>query len=54
MEGMQEYTITPRAAGDTGQRGIEQEGGTGNKGGHAPMNPRNSKGKVAIPTKPAQ
>ena len=29
-------------------------GGTGNKGGCAPMNPRNGKGKAAIPTKPAQ
>ena len=33
---------------------IKQEGGAGNKGGHAPMNPRNGKGKVATPTKPAQ
>ena len=28
--------------------------GAGNKGGHAPMNPRNCKGKAATPTKPAQ
>ena len=54
MEGMQEHTITSRAARDTGQRGIKQEGGTGSKGGHTPMNPRNGKGKVATPTKPAQ
>ena len=54
MEGMQEHTVTPRAARNTGQRGNKQEGGTGNKGGRTPMNPRNSKGKVATPTKPAQ
>ena len=54
MEGMQEHTVTPRAAGNTGQRSIKQEGGAGNKGGHVPMNPRNGKGKVATPTKPAQ
>ena len=54
MEGLQEHTVTPRAAGNTGQRSIKQEGGTGNKGGHAPMNPRNGKGKVTTPTKPAQ
>ena len=27
MEGMQEHTVTPRAARNTGQRGIKQEGG---------------------------
>ena len=54
MEGMQEHTITPRAARNTGQRGVKQEGGAGSKGGHAPMNPRNGKGKVTTPTKPAQ
>ena len=54
MEGLQEHTVTPRAAGNTGQRGIKQEGGAGNKEGHTPMNPRNGKGKVATPTEPAQ
>ena len=33
---------------------LNRKGGTGSKGGHAPMNPRNGKGKVATPTKPAQ
>ena len=54
MEGMQEYNVTPRAAGNTGQRSIKPEGGAGSKGGCAPMNPRNGKGKVATPTKPTQ
>ena len=54
MEGLQEDTITPRAAGNTGQGSIKQDGGTGNKGGHTPMNPRNGKGKAATLTKPAQ
>ena len=54
MEGLQEHTVTPRAAGNIGQRSIKQEGGAGNKGGHASMNPRNGKGKVATLTKPAQ
>ena len=54
MEGMQEHTVTSRAARDTGQRGIKQEGGAGSKGGCAPMNPRNGKGKVATLTKPTQ
>ena len=33
---------------------LNRKGGTGNKGGRAPMNPRNDKGKAATPTKPAQ
>ena len=33
---------------------LNRKGGTGSKGGHAPMNPRNGKGKVTTPTKPAQ
>ena len=52
MEAMQEHTVTSRAARDTGQRGIKQEGGTGSKGGRAPMNPRNGKGKVTTQTNP--
>ena len=54
MEGLQEDTVAARAAGNTGQGSIKQGGGTGNKGGRAPMNPRNSKGKAATPIKPAQ
>ena len=54
MEGLQEHTVTPRAAGNTGQRSVKQEGGAGNKGGRTPMNPRNGKGKVATPTKLSQ
>ena len=52
MEGLQEDTVTPRAAGNTGS--VKLDGGTGNKGGHAPMNPRNGKGKATTPTKPTQ
>ena len=33
---------------------LNRKGGTGSKGGYAPMNPRNGKGKVATLTKPAQ
>ena len=33
---------------------LNRVGGTGGKGGHAPMNPRNGKGKVAMPVKPTQ
>ena len=33
---------------------LNRAGGTGNKGGHTPMNPRNGKGKAATPTKPPQ
>ena len=54
MEGLQEHTVTPRTAGNIGQRSVKQEVGAGNKGGCAPMNPRNGKGKVATPTKPTQ
>ena len=32
---------------------LNRVGGAGNKGGHAPMNPRNGKGKAATLTKPA-
>ena len=32
MEGMQEHTVTPRAARNTGQRGIKQEGGCWKQG----------------------
>ena len=54
MEGLQEDTITSRASRNTGQGSIKQGRGAGNKGGHAPMNPRNSKGKATTPTKPTQ
>ena len=54
MEGLQEHTVAARAAGNTGQGSIKQGGGTGNKGGCNPMNPRNGKGKAATPTKPTQ
>ena len=54
MEGLQEDTIAPRAAKHIRQGSIKSDGGTGNKGGHAPMNPRNGKGKAAAPTKPTQ
>ena len=33
---------------------LNRKGGAGNKGGRAPMNARNGKGKVTTPTKPAQ
>ena len=33
---------------------LNRVGGTGNKGGHTPMNTRNGKGKAATPNKPAQ
>ena len=54
MEGLQEHIFIPRAAGNIGQRSVKQEGGAGHKGGHAPMNSRNGKGKFTTSTKPAQ
>ena len=32
---------------------LNRKGGAGSKGGYAPMNPRNGKGKVTTPTKPS-
>ena len=51
MVGLQEHTVTPRGLD---REALNRKGGIGNKGGHAPMNRRNGKGKVATPTKPTQ
>ena len=49
MEGMQEYTITPRAAGDTGQRGIKQEEGYWKQGRLCPHEPQEWQGQGCHP-----
>ena len=51
MEGMQEHTVLPELQEILDREVLNRKGGIGNKGGHAPMNPRNSKGKVTTLTK---
>ena len=45
MEGMQEHTITPRAARNNGQRGIKQEGGHWKQGRPHPHEPQEWQGQ---------
>ena len=45
MEGLQEHTVTPRAAGNTGQRSVKQEGGHWKQGRLHPHEPEEWQGE---------
>ena len=49
MEGMQEHTVTSRAARDTGQRGVKQEGGHLKQGRPCPHEPQEWQGQGRHP-----
>ena len=49
MEGMQEHTVTNRAARDTGQRGVKQEGGHWKQGRPCPHEPQEWQGQGRHP-----
>ena len=49
MEGMEEHTVTPRAARDTGQRGIKQERGHWKQGRPHPHEPQEWQGQGCHP-----
>ena len=49
MEGLQEDTVTPRAAGNTGQGSVQQDGGHWKQGRLCPNEPQEWQGQGRYP-----
>ena len=49
MEGLQEDTVTPRAAGNTGQESVKQDGGHWKQGRPCPHEPQEWQGQGHYP-----